>query len=179
MRVRDDLHLHVARPGEVPLDVAVGAPESGLGLTLRRLEGGGRFTCRTNDAHPPATSTEGRFDGHRPAVGVAEVDHLLRPGQRTVRPWHRRDASVGGRLPAGYLRAHQLDRLGVRPHPGRSGRNDSPGEAQRSPPRTRSRGELRRHRSVTGRRLAFRSKGSSPSRLPRPGDKPRRRRSRA
>ena len=129
MRVRDDLYLHVARPGEVPLDVAVGAPESGLGLPLGRLEGARPLRLPTDHPHPPATSTEGRFDGYGPAVRVAEVDHLSGPASERCVPGTGRDASLGGCLAAAYLGAHQLDRLGRRPHPGRSGLDDSPGEA--------------------------------------------------
>ena len=43
VRVGEHLHLDVARPGEVALDVALGAAEALERLVLRRLERGGRL----------------------------------------------------------------------------------------------------------------------------------------
>ena len=75
--VADDLHLHVARPGEVALDVALVAAEALERLGLRRLERGVGLVGALHDAHAAAAAAVGRLDGDRPAELLAEGDDLV------------------------------------------------------------------------------------------------------
>ena len=75
--VGEHLHLDVPGPGEVALEVDLGPAEVGL-----RLAGGGlhRFGCvlgGRHDLHAAAPAAEGRLDGDRPPVQLAEGDDLV------------------------------------------------------------------------------------------------------
>ena len=99
--VGDDLHLDVARPGQVALDVALVPPEVGRRLPHGRLQGLGGLVGTVHHLHAPAATAEGGLDGHRPAELVAEGDHLVGRGEdlgppgdaRRPRPARRRAAS--------------------------------------------------------------------------------------
>ena len=99
--VGDDLHLDVARPGQVPLDVALVPAEVGQRLPHGRLEGLGGLVGTVHHLHAPPATAEGGLDGHRPPELVAEGDHLVRRGRGprtarappTRRPARRRAAS--------------------------------------------------------------------------------------
>ena len=77
--VGDDLHLDVAGPGEVALDVALGPPEALERLGLGRLEGARRLVGRLHDPHAAPAAAVGGLDGDRPAVLLAEGDRPRRP----------------------------------------------------------------------------------------------------
>ena len=76
--VADDLHLDVARPREVALDVDLGAPEVRLGLALRRLDRGLDVARTGHDLHAAPAPAVCRLHSHRPTVALAERD-ALRP----------------------------------------------------------------------------------------------------
>ena len=127
--VGEDLDLHVAGPGEVLLEVALRAPKALLGLPLGRLQGVCRLGWRRDHPHAPAAAAERRFDGHGPPERLAELDHLAGVRQRRAGPGHGGHARSCGRRPAADLVPHDLDRLGRRPHPGRSCLDDGLGKA--------------------------------------------------
>ena len=80
--VGEDLHLDVAGPGQVPLEVELGPAEVGLRLALGRLERLGRLVGAGDHLHAPPAAAEGGLDGHRPAELVAEGDDLGGVGDR-------------------------------------------------------------------------------------------------
>ena len=126
--VADDLHLDVAGPGEVALDVDLVTAEEVLRLALgagHRLVDVGR---RLDDLHPPPAAAEGGLDGDRPAVLVAEVADLVgRCGELGGARHDRRSAAQRG-LAARHLVAHLLDRLGRRADERHAHVRDRPGE---------------------------------------------------
>jgi hypothetical protein len=71
--VADNLDLHVARGGEIPLAEDRAVAEGGLGLARRRLEGVGQLVGARHDAHPAAAAAGRRLDEQREPelVGVA------------------------------------------------------------------------------------------------------------
>ena len=72
MLVADDLHLDVARPHEVALDVGLVTAECRLRLTLRACELRLRLFGRTHDFHAAPAAAEGRLDDERVAEFGAE-----------------------------------------------------------------------------------------------------------
>ena len=75
--VADHLHLHVARPGEVALDVALVAPEALERLGLRRLQRGVGLVGALHHAHAATAAAVGRLDGDGPAELLAEGHDLV------------------------------------------------------------------------------------------------------
>ncbi len=128
MGVRDDLHLDVARPGEVALDVALVAAEVRSGLATGGLERVGRVPGGCDDFHAPPATSVGGLDGDRPAEFLAEGDHLFGRGEHLGAPGHPRDAGALGGVPRADLVAHDLDRLGRRTDEGHAPLGDRAGE---------------------------------------------------
>ena len=98
--VGEDLHLDVAGPRKVLLQVDLGPAEIRLRLALGRLHGLGDFIGPVDDLHPPAAAAEGGLDGHGPAELLAERAHLDRrrpPARSDPAPPKRRPP----RLPVG------------------------------------------------------------------------------
>ncbi len=110
MLVADDLHLDVARPREIPLDVHLVPTEERLGLALcaghRLLD----LTRGVDDLHAAATTPEGCLDRHRPPVLVTEGADLVGTGGELDGSGNDRRAAALGRPPARHLVAHLLDR---------------------------------------------------------------------
>ena len=126
--VADDLHLDVARPGEVALDVALVAAEALERLGLRRLEGGVGLVGALHDAHAATAAAVGRLDGDRPAELLAEGDDLVAAGEELGGAGHARHAGLLGGDAARHLVAHHLDGLGRRADEGHAPLGDGPGE---------------------------------------------------
>ena len=74
--VGDDLHLDVAGPGEVPLDVALVAAEALERLALGRLERLGGLVGGLHDPHAAPAAAVGGLDGDGPAELLAEGHDL-------------------------------------------------------------------------------------------------------
>ena len=126
--VGEDLHLDVARAGEVALHVALGATEVGLRLACGGLERVGGFVGAGRDLQALAAAAVRGLDRDRPPELVAERHDLARVGDRLERARHRRDVGGRGGLPRRDLVAHDLDGLGRRPDPRHATRRDRPRE---------------------------------------------------
>jgi hypothetical protein len=126
--VADDLHLDVARPLEVALDVALVATEALERLAAGRVEGFGGLVGRAHHAHAAAAAAVGRLDGDGPAVLVAERDDLAGVGEELGGAGHAGDARLLGGDAAAHLVAHHLDRLGRRADERHAALGDRAGE---------------------------------------------------
>ena len=126
--VADDLHLDVAGPGEVALDVALVAPEALERLGLRRLERRVGLVGALDDAHAAPAAAVGRLDGDRPAELLAEGDDLVAAGEELGGAGHALHAGLLGGDAARHLVAHDLDGLGRRADEGHAPLGDGPGE---------------------------------------------------
>jgi len=112
VHVGDDLHLDVARPGEVALDVALVAPEALERFGLGRLEGALGLVCAVHHAHAATAAAERGLDGHRPAELLTEGDDLGVGRQELDGAGHARHAGVLRRDATRHLVAHHVDGLG-------------------------------------------------------------------
>ncbi len=148
VRVGDDLHLDVARPGEVALDVALGASEALQGLGLGRLQRARRILRRLHDPHATAATAVGGLDRDRPAVLLAEGDHLVGRRQELGRARHASDAGLLRGDAARHLVAHHLDGLGRRADEGDATLGDGALRSRCSRRRSRSRGAHRQRRTA-------------------------------
>ncbi len=126
--VGEHLDLDVARPGEVALHVALGAPEVRLRLAGRGLERRGRLVGARRDLQPLAPAAVGRLDRDWPAVLVPEGHDLGDVGDGIDGAGNDVDTRRGRGLPRRDLVAHDLDRLGWRADPHRAAGGDRPGE---------------------------------------------------
>ena len=86
MDVSDDLHLDVAGPREVALDVALVPTEALESFALGRHQGLFGLSGRLDHAHPAPTAPVGGLDGDWPAELVAEGDDLGGVVQALGRP---------------------------------------------------------------------------------------------
>ena len=77
VRVAEHLHLHVAGPAEIALDVDLRPPEVRLGFAGGRLHRLRRFGGGLHHLHAPPTAAVGGLDGQRPSDLVAEGDDLV------------------------------------------------------------------------------------------------------
>ena len=75
--ITDDLHLDVAGPGEVPLEVDLVAAEERLRLALGAVHRLLDLALAAHDLHAAATAAEGRLDGQGIAVLGAERPDLV------------------------------------------------------------------------------------------------------
>jgi BirA family biotin operon repressor/biotin-[acetyl-CoA-carboxylase] ligase len=126
--VGEDLHLDVAGPGQVALDVALGAAEALERLRLRRLQSRRRFRRRGHHPHAPAPAAVGRLDGHRPAVLLAEGHHLVGRGEELGGAGHAGHARLLGGDAGRHLVPHDLDGLGRGTDEGHAPGGDGPRE---------------------------------------------------
>jgi hypothetical protein len=108
--VADDLHLDVARPGEVALDVHLVASEEALRLALGARHRVGDLLCRLDDLHSAPATAEGSLDGDRPAIRLAERHDLVGTGREFGGAGHDRCAASLRSQPARDLVAHLRDR---------------------------------------------------------------------
>ncbi len=124
MRVGEDLHLDVTGPGEVALEVTLGASEIALGLALSAFERGGSFVGCVDDLHPtPATAVGGLYrDG--PAELLAKGDHLFRVFEHLVTTRHAGHAHRLGRETRGDFIPHDFHGLGRRSDEGDPARDN-------------------------------------------------------
>src|SRR6185503_20625767 len=76
VRVREHLHLDMARVLEVALDVDRRVREVGLPLAPRRLERALRLVGRADDLQPFPAAARRRLDREGPAQLVAEPDEV-------------------------------------------------------------------------------------------------------
>ena len=128
MGIGEHLHLDVARPRQVTLQVGLGPAERLVGLALGRLERGGCLVGRVDDPHAPPTSAVGGLDGDRPAVPAAEGDDLVGGDGDLGRAGHHLHVGPLRRQPGADLVTHDLDGVGRRADEGDAGRGDCPGE---------------------------------------------------
>ena len=92
--VADDLHLDVARPRQVALDVDLVAPEEVLRLALGAGHRLVDLVGRRHDLHAPAAAAERGLDGDRPAVLLAERPDLVGRLGELGRAGHDRRAAA-------------------------------------------------------------------------------------
>jgi len=109
--VGENLHLDMARLVEIELHVALVAPEIAGGFALGGIELGCSFVGGLHHLHPSSAAAVGRLDRHRPAVGVAEGDDLVRIGDQIRRAGDPGDIDLLGRLSGRDLVAHHVDRV--------------------------------------------------------------------
>ena len=126
--VGENLHLDVARPGEVALHVALVATEVGERLALGRFERRSGRVGVFDDLHAPPTTAVRRLDGDRVAVLLAEVDDLLRIGDQLGGAGHAVHLDLLRSEARGDLVAHHIDRGGARPDEGHTHLGDGLGE---------------------------------------------------
>jgi hypothetical protein len=126
--VGEDLHLDVARPGEVALDVALGPAEALERLGLGGLERLGGLVGRRDDAHAAPAAAVRRLDGDRPAVLLAERHDLVGRREELGGAGHALHAGLLGGDARRDLVAHDLDRLGRRADERHAAGGDGPGE---------------------------------------------------
>ena len=115
--VREDLHLHVARVVEVPLDVHGRVREVRLALPLSGFEGTLDVVGRAGDAQPLPTATGGRLDRDRIADLVGRREHVGGASGRGRRSRHDRNPGFAHPRASRDLGAHGLDRVGRRADP--------------------------------------------------------------
>ena len=111
LAVGEHLHLHVARVGQVALDVDGRVGEELLALARRALERLLELVLGLGDAEALAATPARGLDGHRVADRVRDhlagvVDGLDRVGGAG----HDRNAGLGHDLARSGLRAHRVDR---------------------------------------------------------------------
>src|SRR6202043_3113860 len=79
--VSEHLHLNVARPREITLDVAFIASEVSQRFSLGALEGLWRFVGVVHHLHAAPATAEGGLDRDRPTEFVAKINDFLRTDQ--------------------------------------------------------------------------------------------------
>ena len=121
VRVREHLHLDVARVDDELLDIDVGVREVRLPLPLRALERLLGVTGGLDDLHPLATAAGSSLDQERVAELLAEREELLDRADRVGRAWNDRDTRLLHRRAGGGLVPHELDRRLRRPDPHEAG----------------------------------------------------------
>ncbi len=127
--VGDDLHLHVAGPGQVALDVALVPAEVGERLAHGRLEGLAgvrRDPATTFIPRPPPPKAALMATGQ--PNSFAEGGDLVRRRQHLGPPRDARHAGPLGGMAGADLVAHDLDGLGRGPDEGDPPLGDGPGE---------------------------------------------------
>ena len=100
VRVAEHLHLDVAGPREVPLEVRLGTPEVRRRLACRGLERGRGAVGVADDLQALAATAVRRLDRDRPAVLLAEGDDVVDRLDRLEGPGDRRDTGRGRGLRA-------------------------------------------------------------------------------
>ena len=126
--VGEDLDLDVAGPGEVLLEVRLGAAEVGLGLAGRRVERRLRVLGVVDDLHALAAAAVRGLDRDRPADLLAERDHVVDAADLLERAGHAGHAATVGGLAGRDLVAHDVDGVGRRADPGDAALGDRAGE---------------------------------------------------
>ena len=106
VRVREDLHLDVARILEVLLDVDVGVGEEALALVRGLLERGCRLRLGARDVEALAPAAARGLEGHREADRPRRRERVLGRGERRHRARHDGDAGLLHQAPRGRLDAH-------------------------------------------------------------------------
>src|SRR5215211_1894640 len=86
--ISDHLHLHVSRPGQIALDVALGSTEALERLGLGRLECPRRLVGGSHHSHTAPAAAVGGLDRHWPAVLVAKGDDLVGGREELSGPRH-------------------------------------------------------------------------------------------
>jgi hypothetical protein len=101
--VRRDLHLHVARPGDVPFEEEAGVAERRACLRLGGAERGaeGRRVCHHADAAP--TAARGRLDGEGIAEALCRAERRVLVGDGAAAPRRHGDADLLGEPLRGNL----------------------------------------------------------------------------
>ena len=116
--VGDDLHLDVAGPGQVLLEVDLVTTEVGQGLPLGRLDGLGDAFGVGDHLHAAPATAVGRLDGYGKTVLLGEGVDRRRLRYGLVGPGDALHVRRGGGVTGRDLVAHDLDGLGRRADPG-------------------------------------------------------------
>src|SRR5665213_956501 len=90
--VPEHLHLDVAWPRQVALDVTLVATEVTERFALCTFEGGLGLVRRVHDFHATTAAAVRGLDGDRPSELVAEVDDFLGVHERLASTGHAGDA---------------------------------------------------------------------------------------
>jgi hypothetical protein len=114
VRVPEDLHLDVLRPGDVPLNEHLAAAEGGAGLALGLLELPDQLRLLLDDAHPAAAAAEAGLEDQRVTDLLGGRLHLGRLGHAVLGPGDGRDVRLLGQPLGGRLVAERLEQLGRR-----------------------------------------------------------------
>src|SRR5690606_7471738 len=128
LRVAEDLHLDMARAGDIFLYQDAGVAEGGLALALGPGEAGGEVLGPLDLLHALAAAAGDRLDQHRIADGVGL---LLEAFQRLVLAeiaGGDRHARLAHQRLGGVLQAHGADGGGGRTDPDQAGGYDRLGE---------------------------------------------------
>src|SRR5919107_1154010 len=128
--VAHDLYLHVARGGQVLLDVNRTVPEIGHALPARPLERALRLGGVAGHGEALAAPARRGLHGHGEAVLLAEETDLLGGADGVFRARHHRDAGIGHDPTTLHLASHRLDGFGVGPDPHESSLFHSPREGR-------------------------------------------------
>ena len=110
--IADDLHLDVARPCEIALEVDLVAAEEGLGLALGAVHRLLHLLLGANNLHATAATAVGGLDGQRVTVLGAERTDLVGRGDELGGAGNDRRAAAQRGLARADLVAHLVDRFG-------------------------------------------------------------------
>ena len=126
--VAEDLHLDVARAGDVFLDQHARVAEGGLALALGRGKAVGEVLGAVDLLHALAAAAGDRLDQHRIADGVGFLAQALGRLVVTEVAGGDRDAGLDHQRLGGVLQAHGADGGGRRADPHEAGGHDRLGE---------------------------------------------------
>ena len=125
--VGQHLHLHVAGPGQVALQVQLVAPEVGERLAPSRVQRRFDLAGGVHHLHAPPAAAVGGLDRNRVAVLAGEGRNVL-GGLHQRRSRHASHADALGRAAGRDLVAHHLDGLRRRADERHPHLHDPPGE---------------------------------------------------
>ena len=116
--VTEDLHLDVARLGEIALEEDRRVTERGLRLAARGLERVGEILGPLDDAHALAAAAGGGLDHHRVTDVTRNLDRALGRFDGVVPAGDGVDLGFVGQLLGGDLVAHGSNGVGTRANEG-------------------------------------------------------------
>ena len=124
--VAHQLNLHVARPGEVTLNVDLVTTEEGFRFTLRTCHCVVDLICRFDHFHAATAATEGSLNADRPPELVAERTNLIGALSELSCARNDRSATTLGRDTRRHFVTHLIDRFRRRSNPRHTHSGDRP-----------------------------------------------------
>src|SRR5262249_29406137 len=97
LAIAEHLHLDVARPLQVFLEVNAVVAERGLGLGPCGSHGDVDVVWGAGTLHAPSTAAGGSLDQHRKAHVLGDAEGLCLIGDGSIGAWHDRDPEAASR----------------------------------------------------------------------------------